>query len=90
VFRPSQNERWPILVFNYKQDTVAALKKKIHAAKPKLSPARQRLTLPPPPGAKSGEVLKDASTLAAAGLKDGSVVLFKDLGMQVCVGVLGV
>jgi len=65
------------------QSTVAQLKKKIHALKPKLYPARQRLTLQPAAGAKSGEVLKDNATLESVGLKDGSVVLFKDLGTQV-------
>lgn len=63
--------------------TVAELKKKIHKSKSKYYPARQRLTLPPAPGAKSGDVLKDGATLEALGLKDGSVVLFKDLGTQI-------
>jgi hypothetical protein len=62
---------------------VAELKKKIHALKPALYPARQRLTLPAKPGAKSGELLKDSATIASAGLSDGSVVVFKDLGTQV-------
>jgi very-long-chain enoyl-CoA reductase len=69
--------------FNDTQATVSDLKKKIHKAKSALYPARQRLTLPPPPGAKSGDVLKDGATLESVGLKDGSVVLFKDLGTQV-------
>lgn len=59
------------------------LKKKIHGLKPKLYPARQRLTLPPKAGAKSGEVLKDSATIDSLGLKDGSVIIFKDLGTQV-------
>jgi hypothetical protein len=66
------------------QDTVLDLKKKFHAAKPKCYPARQRLTLPPAPGQKSGEVLKDAATLADCGLANGAAVQFKDLGPQVC------
>jgi hypothetical protein len=65
------------------QDTVAALKKKIHAAKKTYYPARQRLTLPPAPGQKSGDAPKDSATLSSLGLKDGSVVYFKDLGTQV-------
>jgi hypothetical protein len=65
------------------QDTVAALKKAFHAKKPKAYPARQRLTLPPAPGQKSGEVLKDGAKLAECGLSSGSVVQFKDLGPQV-------
>lgn len=63
--------------------TVTELKKKIHKAKAKFYPARQRLTLPPAPGAKSGDVLKDGATLESLGLRDGSVVLFKDLGTQI-------
>ncbi|GBF94137.1 hypothetical protein Rsub_07124 [Raphidocelis subcapitata] len=63
--------------------TVGELKKKIHASKSKYYPARQRLTLPPKAGTKSGEVLKDSATLASQGLKDGSVIYFKDLGIQI-------
>jgi hypothetical protein len=62
---------------------VTELKKQIYKAKSTYYPARQRLTLPAPPGAKSGEVLKDGATLDGLGLKDGSIVLFKDLGTQV-------
>lgn len=67
---------------NVTQATVAELKKKIHAAKKACYPARQRLTLPPPPGKKSGDVLSDSATLGSLGLTDGAVVLFKDLGPQ--------
>lgn len=62
---------------------MAELKKKIHALKPKFYPSRQRLTLPPKAGAKSGEALRDSATIESLGLKDGAVVHFKDLGTQV-------
>lgn len=59
------------------------LKKRYHKLAPKYYPARQRLTLPPKEGQKSGEVLKDGSKLSECGLTNGSVVQFKDLGTQV-------
>jgi very-long-chain enoyl-CoA reductase len=65
------------------QDTVTALKKAFHGKNKKFYPARQRLTLPPKDGAKSGEVLKDGARLSECGLSNGSVVHFKDLGTQV-------
>jgi hypothetical protein len=65
------------------QDTVTELKKKYHAVAKKYYPERQRLTLPAKPGQKSGDVLKDDSTLSSYGLTNGSVVQFKDLGTQV-------
>lgn len=66
------------------QDTVTALKKAYHAKAPKYYPSRQRLTLPPKEGQKSGEALKDGAKLSECGLTNGSVVQFKDLGPQVC------
>lgn len=71
-----------LLSFMTLQDTVTALKKQFCAAK-KVQPARQRLTLPPKEGQKSGDALKDSDKLSACGLSNGSVVQFKDLGPQV-------
>jgi hypothetical protein len=65
------------------QDTVTALKKTYHAKNKKYYPARQRLTLPPKEGQKSGEALRDDYKLSSYGLRNGSVVQFKDLGTQV-------
>lgn len=65
------------------QDTVTALKKQFCAAK-RVQPARQRLTLPPKEGQKSGDALKDTDKLSVYGLTNGSVLQFKDLGPQVC------
>ena len=65
------------------QDTVREMKKKFHATKQAMYPARQRFTLLPKAGDERGQVLEDGNTLASYGLKDGSTVLFKDLGPQV-------
>lgn len=65
------------------QDTIRDLKKKFHATKQAMYPARQRFTLLPKAGDERGQVLEDGNTLASYGLKDGSTVLFKDLGPQV-------
>ncbi|KAF8065843.1 hypothetical protein HT031_002903 [Scenedesmus sp. PABB004] len=65
------------------EDTVAQLKKKYHALAKKYYPARQRLTLPPKEGQKSGEALKDSAKLSDYGLTNGSSVQFKDLGPQI-------
>lgn len=53
------------------------------AAKPKFYPSRQRFTLPPVEGAKRGVALVSGKALDEYSLKDGSVLLFKDLGPQV-------
>jgi hypothetical protein len=52
--------------------------------KAKFKPAQQRLTLPPKEGAKSGEVLARGKSISDYNLSEGSVVLWKDLGPQVC------
>ena len=52
--------------------------------KGKYSPVRQRLTLPPAPGAKAGAALAPGQALESYGLENGAVVQYKDLGMQVC------
>lgn len=49
----------------------------------KYSPVRQRLTLPPEPGAKAGTALGAGQSLKSYGLETGAVVQYKDLGMQV-------
>jgi hypothetical protein len=51
--------------------------------KANFSPSRQRLTLPPRPGSKSGQALGKYQALSDAGIMDGSVVHLKDLGVQV-------
>ena len=65
------------------QATVDDLKKALHEKKRKWHPCRQRLTLPAKAGQKSGEPLMLGIRLQEYGLKDGSVVVFKDLGPQV-------
>jgi len=52
--------------------------------KGKYSPVRQRLTLPPAPGAKAGTALAAGQALESYGLENGAVVQYKDLGLQVC------
>lgn len=52
--------------------------------KGKYSTVRQRLTLPPAPGAKAGTALGAGQSLKSYGLENGAVVQYKDLGMQVC------
>lgn len=64
--------------------TVDDLKKALYAKQKRWHPCRQRLTLPPKPGQqKSGEALMLGVRLQEYGLKDGSVVVFKDLGPQI-------
>lgn len=65
------------------QDTVLDLKKKLHGVKKGLYVERQRITLKPKAGEARGQVLEDDKMLSEYGLKDGDVVLFKDLGPQV-------
>lgn len=54
---------------------------KMRAAK--YHPHRQRLTLPPAPGQRSGKALALGKPLSFYDLKDGSIVQYKDLGLQV-------
>lgn len=63
--------------------SVDDLKQAISKAKPKYYPSRQRLTLTPDPGQRSGTALLDGKLLSEYGLSDRSVVIFKDLGTQV-------
>lgn len=63
------------------------LKARFAELKPRYYPSRQRFTLPPREGARSGEALADGRRLVADyGLADGSVLYFKDLGPQVGAG----
>ena len=55
-----------------------------HKAKRKYYPSRQRFTLPPADGAKRGTPLVSGKLLKDYDLQDGSVLVFKDLGPQVC------
>lgn len=65
------------------QATVDELKARFAELKPKYPPSRQRFTLPPREGARSGEALAHGKRLSDYGLTDGSVLFFKDLGPQV-------
>lgn len=65
------------------QATVDELKARFAELKPKYPPSRQRFTLPPREGARSGEALANGKRLSDYGLADGSVLYFKDLGPQV-------
>jgi len=64
------------------QATVDDLKQAISQANPKYYPSRQRLTLPPQTGQKSGSPLVDGKLLSEYSLSGGSKVVFKDLGTQ--------
>mmetsp|Transcript_25782 Transcript_25782/g.56172 ORF Transcript_25782/g.56172 Transcript_25782/m.56172 type:complete len:308 (+) Transcript_25782:189-1112(+) len=64
-------------------DTVSELKKKFHKSYRTLPPERQRYTLPPKAGEAKGQVLEDSKALSTYGLKNGSVLVFKDLGPQI-------
>lgn len=63
--------------------TVDELKARFAELKPKYPPSRQRFTLPPREGARSGEALAHGKRLSDYGLTDGSVLFFKDLGPQI-------
>ena len=64
--------------------TVKDLKAEMAHLKPKLYPARQRWSLPASGENPKGVVLtKDGACLAEVGIRDGGVVVFKDLGPQI-------
>lgn len=68
------------------QATVTELQEAIYEAKNKASKYqtnRQRLTLPPGPGEKSGKALEAGKPLVSYGLLNGSKIQYKDLGLQV-------
>lgn len=58
-------------------------KKAFAKVKRELYPSRQRFSLPPAAGEARGKTLEDSSKLSEYGLKNGSVLQFKDLGPQV-------
>jgi hypothetical protein len=63
---------------------VKDLKAEMARLKPKLYPARQRWSLPASVENPKGVVLtKDGASLAEVGVRDGGVVVFKDLGPQI-------
>lgn len=62
---------------------MADLQKALYKARPKLYPARQRLTLPKREGEKRAVALAPAKRLADYDLADGAELTFKDLGPQV-------
>jgi len=67
----------------FPQATVLELKKLFHIRKRKFYLARQRFTLQPEKGKTRGIPLEDDKTLESYKLKDGSTIIFKDLGPQV-------
>lgn len=73
----------PISALSTPQATVDDLKARFAELKPRYYPSRQRFTLPPREGARSGEALAEGKRLSDYGLEDDSVLIFKDLGPQV-------
>ena len=67
------------------QDSVEDLQKQFQRRKSQYYPARQRFSLQPAPGEKRGKVLTPGSRLSEYDLKEGQVLIFKDLGPQVSV-----
>lgn len=66
------------------QATVEDLQQAFAAAKPRYPVNRQRFTLPARDGStRAGEALNVGKRLIDYGIKDGSVLFFKDLGTQV-------
>lgn len=68
---------------NVTQASVMEFKKAFAKVKRQLYPSRQRFSLPPAAGEARGKTLEDSSKLSEYGLKNGSVLQFKDLGPQV-------
>ena len=65
------------------QGTVEDLKRAFHKAKPQFYPSRQRFTFPLKTGEKKATALADGKKLSDFDVKDGTVLIFKDLGPQV-------
>ena len=65
------------------QATVSDLQSKFHKAKPTFYPSRQRFSLPLKAGEKKATSLAAGKKLSDYDVKDGSVLIFKDLGPQV-------
>ncbi|CAL8462603.1 g2136 [Coccomyxa elongata] len=63
--------------------TVHDLQVKFHQLKPKFYPSRQRFSLPLKAGEKKATSLAHGKKLSDYDLKDGSVLIFKDLGPQI-------
>ena len=68
------------------QGTVEDFKRAFHKAKPQFYPSRQRFTFALKAGEKKAIALADGKKLSEFDVKDGTVLIFKDLGPQV--GVL--
>eukprot|EP00210_Caulerpa_lentillifera_P001732 g1663.t1 len=68
--------------------TVEELKKALHKVKRKYYISRQRLTLPPEKGQRTGTVLQDSKKLSFYDIHEGSEIYFKDLGTQVSYGAV--
>jgi very-long-chain enoyl-CoA reductase len=65
------------------QASVSDLQSKFHKAKPEFYPSRQRFSLPLKAGEKKATSLAAGKKLSDYDVKDGSVLIFKDLGPQV-------
>lgn len=65
------------------QATVTDLARAFARVKPKYYPSRQRWTLAPKEGQRSGEALAPGRPLSEYGVADGTSLVFKDLGPQV-------
>jgi very-long-chain enoyl-CoA reductase len=70
-------------LYDILQATVEDLQRAFHNAKPQLYPSRQRFTLPLKAGEKKATALAAGKKLSDFDVKDGSVLIFKDLGPQV-------
>lgn len=65
------------------QGTVDDLKRAFAKAKPQFYPSRQRFTYPLKAGEKKATALTDGKKLSDFDVRDGTVLIFKDLGAQV-------
>ncbi|KAK9906396.1 hypothetical protein WJX75_001204 [Coccomyxa subellipsoidea] len=63
--------------------SVSDLQSKFHKAKPEFYPSRQRFSLPLKAGEKKATSLAAGKKLSDYDVKDGSVLIFKDLGPQI-------
>ena len=71
------------LAYPMLQGSVDDLKKAFHKAKPQFYPSRQRFTFPLKAGEKKATALAAGKKLSDYDVKDGTVLIFKDLGPQV-------
>lgn len=65
------------------QGTVDDLKRAFAKAKPQFYPSRQRFSFPLKAGEKKATALTDGKKLSDFDVRDGTVLIFKDLGAQV-------